>query len=441
VPATAPAGRRRLPSRRSRGEKGDVDAAFAKAKAENKPVFLYWGAKWCPPCNQLKATLFNRQDFIERSRAFVPVYVDGDLPGAQKLGARFKVRGYPTMILFSPKGTEITRLPGEIDADQYMRVLALGLNGARPVKATLAAALASGRGTAATRLTPEDWRMLAYYSWDTDEQTLIPKKDVAATLRQLAQACPPEQTTTATRLKLKAMAAGATAPGAKSRDDKAARDDLRSARRSPIAREDFELGTGYAREITGHVTLPKSDERAALAAAWDDVLRQLAADPKLSATDRLSAVGARIDLAKLDAPDGKVPEALVADARTRRPRRPGNDRPYARETDQRRRARAGGGRPARRVRRAAHRRTRALEHALLRDARPRRQRPQARRQGRCRRLGGEGLRRGHRTGDAAAVGRELRQRAGRPDAGSRGAHREGRRAGDRRAGSRTRHLL
>ena len=45
----------------------EVDAAFALAKSESKPVFVYWGAKWCPPCNQVKATLFNRQDFIERT--------------------------------------------------------------------------------------------------------------------------------------------------------------------------------------------------------------------------------------------------------------------------------------------------------------------------------------------------------------------------------------
>ena len=89
----------------------DVDAAFALALAQTKPVFVYWGAKWCPPCNQVKATLFNRQDFIERSRAFVPVYVDGDSPGAQKIGARFRVSGYPTMLLFSAQGTELTRLP------------------------------------------------------------------------------------------------------------------------------------------------------------------------------------------------------------------------------------------------------------------------------------------------------------------------------------------
>ena len=67
----------------------DVDAAFALAKAGNKPLFLYWGAVWCPPCNQVKATIFNRQDFIDRSRHFVPVYLDGDSPGAQKLARLF----------------------------------------------------------------------------------------------------------------------------------------------------------------------------------------------------------------------------------------------------------------------------------------------------------------------------------------------------------------
>src|SRR5688572_33400380 len=63
--------------------KGDVDAAFKSAQASNKPVLLYWGAQWCPPCKQLKSAVFNRPDFIEKSKLFVAVYLDGDLPDAQ----------------------------------------------------------------------------------------------------------------------------------------------------------------------------------------------------------------------------------------------------------------------------------------------------------------------------------------------------------------------
>jgi len=311
--------------------KGDVDAAFVQAKADRKPLFLYWGAVWCPPCNQVKATLFNRQDFIDRSSHFIPVYIDGDSPGAQKLGERFKVVGYPTMILFSPDGHEILRLPGEADPDQYMRLLTLGMNGARPVKETLAAAL-SGRGRHAS-LSPDDWRMLAYYSWVTDEQQLIPEKEVAPTLKRLAQACPANEKDTGARLHLKALAAAATAKDAKpsANADSIAR--LSAVLADPrLIRENFDTLTEYADKIAAFVTEPKSPERARLVIAWSAALDRIVADPSLSTTDRLTAVGAKVALARLDVKDAALPPALEKTVRDEvaRADRETSD-PYARQ--------------------------------------------------------------------------------------------------------------
>ena len=290
----------------------EVDSAFALARAEAKPVFVYWGAKWCPPCNQVKATLFNRQDFIERSRAFVPVYVDGDSPGAQKLGSRFKVSGYPTMVLFNPQGAELTRLPGEVDAQRYTEVLTLGMNAQRPVKEVLALVKAGGAG-----LTANDWRLLAFYSWDTDEKQIVPKDDVPALLKQLAAACPAEQTEVATRLQLKALAAV---------DDKApAQPDAAAQARlvklladAPAARAHMDVLANYATDITRALSASRTPQRAELLGAFNVALQRFEADTTLSRADRLTALASRVDLARMDAPKGaavKLPDALVADAR------------------------------------------------------------------------------------------------------------------------------
>ena len=112
---------------------GDVDAAFAAAMASNKPVLLYWGAKWCPPCKQLKSAVFSRPDFIEKSKLFVPVYLDGDLPDAQKWGDVFRVMGYPTVVVLKPDRTEITRIAGNMDLSLYAGVLDNALGDVRPV--------------------------------------------------------------------------------------------------------------------------------------------------------------------------------------------------------------------------------------------------------------------------------------------------------------------
>lgn len=296
----------------------NIDAIFAQAKAANKPVFLYWGAVWCPPCNQIKATVFNRQDFIDRSSFFVPVYLDGDTPGAQKLGARFKVRGYPTMILFKPDGTELTRLPGEVDSSQYMELLSLGLGATNSVKESLAVALGQGSPVPTAKLTADAWRMLAYYSWDTDEAQLLPKTELAATLNKLAQSCPTEYAQPAARLALKAIAAGAQSKAGIA-DKAVALARLQQILGDPVlARQNADMLSYYGGDIVPAVTTAASPERAQLLANWNKALDALNADPSLSRADRLSAIQAKVALAKLgQSKDGQppLPAELIAQAR------------------------------------------------------------------------------------------------------------------------------
>ncbi len=106
---------------------GDVNAAFAQAAAQGKPVFLYWGASWCPPCHELKATVFSRPEFIEKLKLFVPVYIDGDAPGAQKWGDEFRVSGYPSVVVLRADRTELARINGGMDLSLYANVLDLVL--------------------------------------------------------------------------------------------------------------------------------------------------------------------------------------------------------------------------------------------------------------------------------------------------------------------------
>ncbi len=295
---------------------GDVDAAFAAAKAANKPVFLYWGAEWCPPCAQIKTTIFSKREFQERSRLFVPVYLDGDTPSAQKDGERFGVVGYPTMILFKPDGTEITRLPGGVDVARYARILDVALADARPVSEILAAARSGGTVTA------NDWRLLAYYSWGTDNGHVLPTDQELATFRALARRCPAELPAECARFFFDYLAAAAAAaesgkPALDGLERADARGKLLALLSSPAVQAANVDNLLYgARDAIGVLSSDGTPERTQLTRAWRDALSQLgsAAQP-LSASEELLRVRARVLLARLDAPDAPLSPALLDEAR------------------------------------------------------------------------------------------------------------------------------
>lgn len=184
---------------------GDVDAAFAAAQASNKPVLLYWGAQWCPPCKQLKSAVFSRPDFIEKSKLFVPVYLDGDLPDAQKWGDVFRVTGYPTVVVLKPDRSEITRLAGNMDLSLYAGVLDDALGNVRPVKDVLELAI---KGEAP--LSAADCRRLAYHAFDLEDEGVFEGAKLQAAFENAARLCPADLAKERARFPLLAAAQAAT---------------------------------------------------------------------------------------------------------------------------------------------------------------------------------------------------------------------------------------
>jgi thioredoxin-related protein len=166
---------------------GSVEQAFAAARESGKPIFLYWGAVWCPPCHAVKATVFRSPEFIARSKLFIPVYLDGDTEDAQEWGEKFGVLGYPTMIVFDSEGNELTRIPGGIDLQAYANVLDLTLS-----NNSSASNIVAHLGSAP--LSADECTLLAYYSWEQDTR-ILKDADRRAAFRSMYEACPASMTT------------------------------------------------------------------------------------------------------------------------------------------------------------------------------------------------------------------------------------------------------
>jgi thioredoxin-related protein len=163
---------------------GTVDKAFELAAETGKPVFLYWGAEWCPPCYAISATIFSKPEFIDRSTLFVPVYLDGDDENAQAYGEKFAVRGYPTMVVFDSEGEELTRIPSGIDIQAYANILDLTLAASSSAR-SLVERLMNGEDS----LSESDCSLLAYHSWGQDPD-MNADFDLREGFRRMYEACP-----------------------------------------------------------------------------------------------------------------------------------------------------------------------------------------------------------------------------------------------------------
>ncbi|MFK7888595.1 MAG: thioredoxin family protein [Gammaproteobacteria bacterium] len=279
---------------------GSLDEALVASQESGKPVFLYWGAEWCPPCHLIKATVFKSREFIDRSRRFIPVYLDGDTDNAQALGERFGVLGYPTMILLHPDGHEITRIPGSSDVTAYANALDVSLQ-ANTAVGTLLSTLMDKRAP----LTAAECGQLAYHSWGQD-QTTLGERNPFAVHRAVYKACPADAALPRSVALMNYLSAA-------NRDEDflipasehgALRAELLALTNNPAAvRANMYSVLFDAAPLTEQLAPAGSPERATLAAAFDAVYEQVAADDSVFMGDRLYTYAGKLAFERLHDPD------------------------------------------------------------------------------------------------------------------------------------------
>jgi thiol-disulfide isomerase/thioredoxin len=300
---------------------GNVESAFATARAQNKPVFLYWGAKWCPPCHELKATVFSRPDFIEKLKLFVPVYLDGDDPGAQKWGDRFSVSGYPTVLVLRPDQSELARISGGMDLAQYAEVLDSVLGDVRPVSSILKV-LQTGRPGPLSR---DDCHRLAFYGWDLTDQVSTRFAALARTLSQAAARCPAGTESDKARLMLSAAALAADGESAALAAGKAPGQRLVQLvgqvdailKNTPQATELADAVGGLDESFFQAVTKVAPDEAGIWSRRYGGIMDAAATDQRFSAADHLYFLYSKLVATKALDPQHKIAPELSAQAHQR----------------------------------------------------------------------------------------------------------------------------
>jgi thiol:disulfide interchange protein len=101
----------------------DFAKAQAQAKSEKKLVLMdFNGSDWCPPCKALRTKVFSDPDFVKFASQNL-VLVDVDFPRRKQqaeelkkaneaLSERFKIEGFPTVIVLNGDGKELTKKVG-----------------------------------------------------------------------------------------------------------------------------------------------------------------------------------------------------------------------------------------------------------------------------------------------------------------------------------------
>jgi len=88
----------------------DYDSALAKAKKQQKKVFIVFHAEWCHWCHKLEADTLSKPSVQEKLKDYVVLHVDAD--AHRDLARQYGARGLPSYVVTDADGVSLKKGSG-----------------------------------------------------------------------------------------------------------------------------------------------------------------------------------------------------------------------------------------------------------------------------------------------------------------------------------------
>ncbi len=98
-----------------------LEQAAAKAKAENKLVFMDCYTQWCGPCKKMAKDVFTQEMVgAYMNPKFVNIKVDMESDYGTPLAKKLQITAYPTFVIFNGDAKEVGRFLGSSDGVKFI---------------------------------------------------------------------------------------------------------------------------------------------------------------------------------------------------------------------------------------------------------------------------------------------------------------------------------